>query len=53
VLTQSLSGAIRWRFLDYGQLLTKQLKLLAGPEHALRQTDVASTGRDLGSWKQP
>lgn len=29
VLADSLPGAIRWRFADYEQLLTKQLKLLA------------------------
>jgi hypothetical protein len=29
VLADSLSGAVRWRFSDYEQLLTKQLKLLA------------------------
>ena len=30
-LADSLPGAIRWRFSDYEQLLTKQLKLLASP----------------------
>jgi hypothetical protein len=30
-LADSLPGAIRWRFSDYGQLLTKQLKMLAPP----------------------
>jgi hypothetical protein len=29
VLADSLSAAVRWRFCDYEQLLTKQLKLLA------------------------
>jgi hypothetical protein len=36
VLAQSPSAAIRWRFMDYEQLLTKQLKLLAGPEFSAR-----------------
>jgi hypothetical protein len=30
-LADSLPGAIRWRFSDYGQLLAKQLKMLAPP----------------------
>lgn len=30
-LADSLPGAIRWRFSDYEQILTKQLKLLASP----------------------
>jgi hypothetical protein len=30
-LADSLPAAIRWRFSDYGQLLTKQLKMLAPP----------------------
>ena len=29
VLADSLAAAVRWRFCDYEQLLTKQLKLLA------------------------
>ena len=31
VLTDSLAGAIRWRFCDYEQLLKKQLQILAAP----------------------
>lgn len=30
-LTNSLPGAIRWRFCDYEQLLKKELQLLAAP----------------------
>ena len=30
-LADSLPGAIRWRFCDYEQMLTKQLKILAPP----------------------
>jgi hypothetical protein len=30
-LADSLPGSIRWRFSDYEQILTKQLKLLASP----------------------
>ena len=30
-LTDSLPGAIRWRFSDYAQLLKKQLQILAPP----------------------
>lgn len=30
-LTDSLPGAIRWRFCDYEQLLKKELQLLAAP----------------------
>jgi len=30
-LADSLPAAIRWRFSDYEQLLTKQLKMLAPP----------------------
>lgn len=40
-LADSLPATIRWRFVDYEQLLTKQLKLLAAvsqtrPEPRLR-----------------
>jgi len=37
-LAESPSAAIRWRFMDYEQLLTKQLKLLAGPEFSSPRT---------------
>jgi hypothetical protein len=30
-LADSLPGAIRWRFCDYGQLLKKELQILAAP----------------------
>jgi hypothetical protein len=30
-LADSLPAAIRWRFCDYEQLLTKQLRILAPP----------------------
>jgi hypothetical protein len=46
-LAQSPSAAIRWRFMDYEQLLTKQLKLLAGPEFSSPQTRFKS---GLNGW---
>jgi hypothetical protein len=45
-LAQSPSAAIRWRFMDYEQLLTKQLKLLAGPEFS------ASSIPRANGWEQ-
>jgi hypothetical protein len=45
-LTESPSAAIRWRFGDYEQLLTKQLKLLAGPEFS------ANAVPRLNGWEQ-
>ena len=36
VLAESPSAVRRWRFMDYEQLLKKQLKLLAGPEFSQR-----------------
>jgi hypothetical protein len=36
VLTNSLPGAIRWRFCDYEQMLRKQLQLLARPLHVVQ-----------------
>jgi hypothetical protein len=43
-LAESHSAAIRWRFSDYAQLLTKQLKLLAGPEFASSRTQEDTQG---------
>lgn len=45
VLTDSLPGAIRWRFSDYKQLLTKQLRLLARPELAASLSSVRQAAR--------
>jgi hypothetical protein len=52
-LAESHSAAIRWRFSDYAQLLTKQLKLLAGPEFALpraRSRDSEDGRESCGRW---
>ena len=50
VLAQSHSAAIRWRFSDYAQLLSKQLKLLAGPEFALPRARDRDTECGRGPW---
>lgn len=34
-LTNSLPGAIRWRYCDYEQLLRKQLEIMLGPDARL------------------
>jgi hypothetical protein len=49
-LAESHSAAIRWRFSDYAQLLTKQLKLLAGPEFALPRTQDGDAEGGSESW---
>ena len=49
-LAQSPSAAIRWRFMDYEQLLTKQLKLLAGPEFSSPRTRPKS---GMNGWSNP
>lgn len=46
-LSNSLPGAIRWRFCDYEQFLKKELQLLAAPA-AGRQSPQRSS-RELGS----
>jgi hypothetical protein len=49
-LAKSHSAAIRWRFSDYAQLLSKQLKLLAGPEFALPRTGDRDVENGSDSW---
>jgi hypothetical protein len=49
-LAESHSAAIRWRFSDYAQLLSKQLKLLAGPEFAVSQPRDRDTEGGRESW---
>jgi hypothetical protein len=49
-LAESHSAAIRWRFSDYAQLLSKQLKLLAGPEFALPRTRDREIEGGRESW---
>ena len=44
VLTDSLPGAIRWRFCDYEQLLKKQLQLLASPSLVVRPVRAHDRG---------
>ena len=48
VLTNSLPGAIRWRFCDYEQMLRKQLQLLAQPLHIVQLQPDAVQGRGAG-----
>jgi hypothetical protein len=49
-LAESHSAAIRWRFSDYAQLLSKQLKLLAGPEFASQRTRDRDANDGRESW---
>lgn len=48
VLTNSLPGAIRWRFCDYERILRKQLQLLARPLHVVQQPPTALHGGRAG-----
>jgi hypothetical protein len=48
VLTNSLPGAIRWRFRDYEQMLRKQLQLLAQPLHVVQPASDAPRGGHAG-----
>jgi hypothetical protein len=44
MLVDSLPGAIRWRFCDYEQLLTKELKLLVTAPFADRRAPREGRG---------
>jgi hypothetical protein len=46
-LSNSLPGAIRWRFCDYEQFLKKELQLLAAP--AARREGLRRSSAELRS----